>query len=119
MNKILICSIIIVSLISCNNNHKTKEPYPLNNSDKLELVRTDSVKKIILDEETKYNLNYLYIFEEDSIEYLSFLNYSLNQILFYDFKMSSRYSSIYLFTMCRMLFSSDLVGLRRSSTETW
>ena len=41
-----------------------------------------------MDEETKYNLNYLYFFEEDSIEYLSFLNYSLNQILFYDFKTS-------------------------------
>ncbi len=52
-----------------------------------ELIKKEKVKSFPLDEETYYNAFYLYVFA-DSLgkEYMSFLNYRTNQILFYDFQ---------------------------------
>ena len=42
-----------------------------------------------MDSDVKYNAFYLYTFSDDKgKEYLSFLNYRTNQILFYDLKTS-------------------------------
>lgn len=88
----LIC--IIITLVSCIDVKKKLDNSV--NLNKYELIKTDTIKKIVLDEETKYNLNYLYLFKNDTIECLSFLNYSFNQILFYNFKT------------CELLFKIDL-----------
>lgn len=56
----------------------------LNNYD---LKATGKIKSFELDSEVKYNAFYLYTFQDkDGREYLSFLNYNTNQILFYDWK---------------------------------
>ena len=52
-----------------------------------ELVKSDKKKSFSLDDNTRYNAFYLYTFNDNrGKEYLSFLNYRSNQILFYDFE---------------------------------
>ena len=52
-----------------------------------ELRKANKEKQFELDAETSYNAFYLYVFsDEKGKEYLSFLNYRTNQILFYDFE---------------------------------
>jgi len=53
------------------------------------LTSTGHVKSFELDSDVKYNAFYLYTFSENNgREYLSFLNYQTNQILFYDLRTS-------------------------------
>ncbi len=87
MNRVSIFFLAVLTFTACNNNkEQTVNSHTPTEHHQSLLIKTDSIKKFFLDEETKYNLNYLYFFEDKSIEYLAFLNYSLNQILFYDFK---------------------------------
>lgn len=52
---------------------------------KYNLVKSEKKKEFKLDAETGYNAFYIYTFKDDKDrEYLSFLNYRSNQILFYD-----------------------------------
>lgn len=68
------------AVLSCSGKKNN-----LNN--KVSLYATDKIKSFNLDSDTKYNAFYLYPFS-DSVgkEYLSFLNYRSNQVLFYDLK---------------------------------
>lgn len=80
--KILLVSLLLCLFVSCNNEKKG-EAYVFN------LEATEKIKKFTLDSDVRYNAFYLYTFGDDKgKEYLSFLNYRTNQILFYDFKKS-------------------------------
>ncbi len=72
---------VIAGCISCSNEKKT-------HSYSYGLETTNQVKKIALDSDVRYNAFYLYTFSDKDREYLSFLNYRTNQILFYDFEKS-------------------------------
>lgn len=76
--KTLLLSLLICFVISCKNE-KSSALYTYN------LQPTGTVKSFILDSDVRYNAFYLYMFDENNKEYLSFLNYRTNQILFYDF----------------------------------
>lgn len=53
------------------------------------LVKSEKKKKFNLDSDTRYNAFYMYNFKNtDGKEYLSFLNYRTNEILFYDLNTS-------------------------------
>lgn len=79
MRKILLFLSFCI-LISCKNE-KSSNLYSYN------LKATDSVKSFTLDSDVRYNAFYLYTFNDHKgKEYLSFLNYRTNQILFYDLK---------------------------------
>lgn len=81
MKNILLLLLFSV-LISCKNEKSTIS-YSYN------LKTSETVKKFILDSDVRYNAFYLYTFSDDSgKEYLSFLNYRTNQILFYDLNTS-------------------------------
>lgn len=87
MNRVSIYLFAVLALTACDNRkEQTVNSHTPTEHNQSLLIKTDSIKKIFLDEETKYNLNYLYLFEDKSNEYLVFLNYPLNQILFYNFK---------------------------------
>lgn len=75
MRKILLFLSFCI-LISCKNE-KSSNLYSYN------LKATGSVKSFTLDSDVRYNAFYLYTFKDDKgKEYLSFLNYRTNQILF-------------------------------------
>lgn len=62
-----------------------------------ELTSKEKIKSFELDNDTYYNAFYLYRFTDDlGQEYVSFLNYRTNQILFYDF------------SSCQLLFKTEL-----------
>lgn len=69
-------------LLSCGHGKKNTDSYIC------DLETTKKIKTITLDSDVRYNAFYLYVFNDDGKEYLSFLNYRTNQILFYDFKES-------------------------------
>ena len=75
--KFLYALLSCVFLLSCNG--KKNKPV-----DTCWLEATGQVKSFPLDAEVRYNAFYLYTFSEKGKEYLSFLNYRTNQILFYD-----------------------------------
>lgn len=80
--RILLLSLIICFLFSCKKE-KSSSSYNCN------LETTKMIKSFTLDSDVKYNAFYLYTFSDDKgKEYLSFLNYRTNQILFYDLKTS-------------------------------
>lgn len=77
-----LCSYIVIlfSALSCISR-KSDSDYIVS------LNATGKIKSFNLDSETKYNAFYLYSFSDNiGKEYLSFLNYRSNQILFYDLK---------------------------------
>lgn len=93
MNKLLpyiLFSVLITLSFSC------KREKDLNNKTatyKYNLVPSGKIKSYNLDTSTKYNAFYLYTFkDEKGKEYLSFLNYRSNQILFYDSLLSKEIS---------------------------
>lgn len=71
-----------IFIYSCKNDSTNKDvaiSYEYN------LVKTKKNKTFKLDSETRYNAFYMYNFKDSKErEYLSFLNYQSNQILFYD-----------------------------------
>lgn len=80
--KTLLLSLLLCLFISCNNG-KSSSSYIYN------LEATKTIKSFTLDSDVRYNAFYLYTFSDDKgKEYLSFLNYRSNQILFYDLKTS-------------------------------
>lgn len=81
MKKILL-SLLLCLLISCRQE-KPSASYIYN------LEATGTIKSFSLDSDVRYNAFYLYSFSDDKgKEYLSFLNYRTNQILFYDLNTS-------------------------------
>ena len=77
MKNILLLLLFCV-LISCKNE-KSSNTYSYN------LKASEIIKSFVLDSDVKYNAFYLYTFSDDKgKEYLTFLNYRTNQILFYD-----------------------------------
>ena len=82
--EILIVSILVTLLYSCNRKDTSNKDQSV--SYKVELVKAGKKKSFELDEDTRYNAFYLWTFpDKKGKEYLSFLNYRTNQILFYDF----------------------------------
>lgn len=80
--KNLLPFLLLFLFVSCKQD-KTSNLYDYN------LESTKSVKSFILDSDVRYNAFYLYTFsDDDGKEYLSFLNYRTNQILFYDLNTS-------------------------------
>lgn len=80
--KILLFFLLICLLASCKRE-KTSSSYHC------KLEATESIKKFSLDSDVRYNAFYLFTFNNGKgKEYLSFLNYRTNQILFYDFATS-------------------------------
>lgn len=78
--KNLLSLLFFCFLISCKNE-KSSNSYSYN------LEASGTIKSFTLDSDVRYNGFYLYTFSNDNgKEYLSFLNYRTNQILFYDFK---------------------------------
>lgn len=67
---------------SCGNEKKNTNSYVY------DLETTEKNKTIALDSDVRYNAFYLYVFNDGGKEYLAFLNYRTNQILFYDFTKS-------------------------------
>ena len=62
-----------------------------------ELKATGEVKSFELDSDVRYNAFYLYTFsDETGKDYLSFLNYRTNQLLFYDWKTARFLSKVEL-----------------------
>lgn len=95
MNKLLpyiLFSVLITLSFSC------KREKDLNNKTakyKYNLVPSGKIKSYNLDTSTKYNAFYLYTFkDEKGKEYLSFLNYRTNQILFYDLETCNYLSKL-------------------------
>ena len=73
----IISFVLLVSLfVSCSNKRSPIYSYTL--------VPSSEIKSFELDSDVKYNAFYLYTFSENGKNYLSFLNYQQNQILFYD-----------------------------------
>lgn len=78
--RILFLLLLLCSFLSCTNK-RSSESYIYN------LKGSETIKSFTLDSDVKYNAFYLYTFSDDAgKEYLSFLNYRTNQILFYDLK---------------------------------
>ncbi len=78
MRNLLLLLLFLGLFISCNKGKK-----PIQN--KVDLKATGIIKNFPLDSNVKYNLFYLYVFEEEGKRYLSFLNYRTAELLFYDF----------------------------------
>lgn len=75
--------ILFLGLLFSCKGEKTNE------QDICTLTSTGNIKSFELDSDVKYNAFYLYTFRDcEDQEYLSFLNYQTNQILFYDLKTS-------------------------------
>ena len=76
--------LLILFIFLCSScKYEQKEGKKYNYS----LLSTGKIKSFPLDSETRYNMFYMYVFEdENNRNYLSFLNYGTNQILFYDFE---------------------------------
>lgn len=72
--------ILVILCLSC----KEKSDNNASESYEYGLSETKVIKSFPLDDETRYNPFYLYTFEDKGKEYLSFLNYRTNQLLFYD-----------------------------------
>lgn len=80
--KNILLLITFFTLFSCKNE-KTA------NADSYALEASGQIKSFTLDSDVRYNPFYLYTFSDDrGKDYLSFLNYRTNQILFYDLKTS-------------------------------
>ena len=78
-----LAALLLCLWLSCGNERKNT------NSHLYSLEATGKVKRFELDSDVRYNAFYLYTFRDDKgKEYLSFLNYRTNQILFYDFETS-------------------------------
>lgn len=67
----------LLLLVSCAEKKISRE-------DLYTLVPSTQIKSFELNSDVKYNAFYLYVFNDKNKEYLSFLNYYGNQILFYD-----------------------------------
>ena len=92
--KLIIFFTAILLLSSCKKGNVTEAPSVSYN---YTLSPTQKIKSFALDSETRYNGFYLYPFtDRQGKEYLSFLNYRTNQILFYDLNT------------CDFLFKVDL-----------
>lgn len=77
--KVLFSCMLCLFLFSCKDSgNKSRVAY--------NLEATEQIKNFILDSDVRYNAFYLYPFCDGGKEYLSFLNYRTNQILFYDLK---------------------------------
>lgn len=86
----ILLSFLVCCLISCSHE-KSSASYTYN------LEATGAIKSYELESDVRYDASYLYIFsDEKGREYLSFLNYRTNQILFYDL------------STCDFLFKIDL-----------
>lgn len=86
----ILLSFLVCCLISCSHE-KSSASYTYN------LEATGAIKSYELESDVRYDASYLYIFsDEKGREYLSFLNYRTNQILFYDL------------SNCDFLFKIDL-----------
>ncbi len=82
MRTLLLLFVMVSLFVSCNRD-KTKS------LDLYELKSTENIKSFELDSDVRYNAFYLYTFhDKQGKEYLSFLNYRTNQLLFYDFNSS-------------------------------
>lgn len=81
MKPFIVFCIILLTLTACKRQKSEEAVSP---SDLYELSSTGKMKSFLLDSETRYNGFYLYVFEDGGKEYLSFLNYRTNQLLFYD-----------------------------------
>ena len=81
--------LLILFIFLCSScKYEQKEGKKYNYS----LLSTGKIKSFPLDSETRYNMFYMYVFEdENNRNYLSFLNYGTNQILFYDFETNEIY----------------------------
>lgn len=93
MKPFIVFCIILLTLMACKRQKSEEAVSP---SDLYELSSTEKMKSFALDSETRYNGFYLYVFEDGGKEYLSFLNYRTNQLLFYDVRT------------CDFLFKVDL-----------
>lgn len=91
--KLIIFFTAILLLSSCKKESVIETPSVSYN---YKLSPTRKMKSFSLDSETRYNAFYLYPFTDQGKEYLSFLNYRTNQILFYDLNT------------CDFLFKVDL-----------
>lgn len=92
--KLIIFFTAILLLSSCKKGSVIETPSVSYN---YKLSSTQKMKSFSLDSETRYNAFYLYPFtDKQGKEYLSFLNYKTNQILFYDLNT------------CDFLFKVDL-----------
>ena len=80
--KYLFVSLLSCLFFSCGNEKKNTNSYVY------DLETTEKNKTIALDSDVRYNAFYLYVFNDGGKEYLAFLNYRTNQILFYDFTKS-------------------------------
>lgn len=80
--KYFLISLLSLCFLSCGTGEKDTNSYIY------DLESTKKIKTITLDSDVRYNAFYLYVFNDGGKEYLSFLNYRTNQILFYDFKES-------------------------------
>lgn len=81
--RFLLIALLLCLCVSCRNEKKQAGSYLY------DLKTTEKIKEIPLDSDVRYNAFYLYLFGDDNgKEYLSFLNYRSNQILFYDFETS-------------------------------
>lgn len=75
-------TLLLCLCVACSNEQKE-------GSYRYDLRTTEKVKQIPLDSDVRYNAFYLYTFsDEEGKEYLTFLNYRSNQILFYDWEKS-------------------------------
>lgn len=90
--KTAILFIFVLLCFSC----KEKPADQASGSYEYRLCPTKVIKSFPLDDETRYNPFYLYTFEDGGKEYLSFLNYRTNQLLFYDLNT------------CKFLFKVEL-----------
>lgn len=83
--KIFVVGVIALLLCSCRKSGSSNKAQSV--SYQYELVKAGKKKSFDLDAETRYNAFYLWTFSDNQgKEYLSFLNYRTNQILFYDFE---------------------------------
>lgn len=80
--KNILLLITFFTLFSCKSDKAA-------NTDSYTLEASGQIKSFTLDSDVRYNPFYLYTFSDDQgKDYLSFLNYRTNQILFYDLKTS-------------------------------
>lgn len=76
--KFVCCALLYFLFVSCGGK-KTQS------ADSYELGNTGKTKMFRLDDDVRYNAFYLYTFaDKQGKNYLSFLNYRTNQLLFYD-----------------------------------